>query len=141
MVKPERVALRNAAGAADAMERILWTRLREARVLAKSLHSRDKRALHDFRIACKRLRYALDRVESPAPWVAAAGERLAQLQDVLGEAHDRDVLLEILPPTMGRTHRRLQSEREGYVDQAAALWKGACDLVGGGDSHRIQSPS
>jgi len=128
-VKPERVALRGVLDPDDAIRRVFLARLSEARALEAALNSRDKRALHGFRIACKRLRYARDRIESPVPGAAAAADLLARLQDALGEAHDRDVLLAILPPTMGRTHRRLQDEREAYVDRARSLWESARDLA------------
>ena len=79
-------------------------------------------SLHQFRIAGKRLRYALERFEEDDPALHEGTEQLARLQDALGEAHDRDVLLTILPPSMPQTQRRLQTERERYVDDAIALW-------------------
>lgn len=78
--------------------------------------------LHQFRIAGKRLRYALERFADDDPSLRDGAERLARLQDALGEAHDRDVLLAILPPAMPQTQRRLHDEREGCVDDAVVLW-------------------
>ncbi|MBV9027354.1 MAG: hypothetical protein JO311_01945, partial [Candidatus Eremiobacteraeota bacterium] len=57
------------------------------------------------------------------PSLTPASEQFALLQDALGEAHDRDVLLTILPPAMGETQRRLQLEREICVIAAAAMWE------------------
>jgi CHAD domain-containing protein len=121
-MKPERIDLQGADGPKDVVKRVVGTRLRESQRLAAALVGRNTRELHDFRIACKRLRYALERFASIDSSLCEAAERLANVQDALGEAHDRDVLLTILPPTMGATQRRLQSERDQWVDRAASLW-------------------
>lgn len=122
-MKPERVDLREADNVDEIVRRVVQTRLGEVHSLATGLERRDRQGLHDFRIACKRLRYALERFASFDPSFERSAERFSALQDALGEAHDRDVLLTILPPTMGNTQRRLQEERERCVDRAAALWK------------------
>jgi CHAD domain-containing protein len=122
-VKPQRVDLRGVAGEHEVVERVVKTRLREVRALANGLERRDRQGLHDFRIACKRLRYALERFDALKPSFQEAAEMLASLQDALGEARDRDVLLAILPPAMGATQRRLQREREAHVDQAVDQWE------------------
>lgn len=136
-MKPQRVELRGARDVGDVAKRVLETRLSEARALAGALERRERRGLHDFRIACKRLRYALERFEELASSLALATDRLAQLQGELGEAHDRDVLLEILPPAMGQTERRLQSEREASVDRAIMLWGEVRGLMQAVDSHHF----
>ncbi len=134
-MKPEPVELFGICDVHDVIERVLETRLREARSLAEALQERDRRGLHDFRIACKRLRYALERFEVLEPTLDAAAERLALVQDALGETHDRDVLLGILPPTMPRTKRRLQKEREAHADRAAELWEDVLALVEPRNAH------
>jgi CHAD domain-containing protein len=121
-VKPERIELSGVRDVADVIERVVYGRLREVTALAAGLERRDKRGLHDFRIACKRLRYALERFEPLEPSLEPAAEHLARVQDALGEVHDRDVLLAILPPTMGQTQRRLQQERETCIDHAVDEW-------------------
>ena len=123
-MKPRQIALRGAHGRRETIDTIVHCRLDEVLALASALQPREQRALHDFRIACKRLRYALERFEKFDPELETAAERLAQVQDALGEAHDRDVLLAILPPTMPQTERRLLQERGTFVDRAAALWSG-----------------
>jgi CHAD domain-containing protein len=110
----------------------------EARALESALAACDERGLHQFRIACKRLRYAFERMGCGRTGSAGA-ETFAQLSDALGEAHDRDVLLAILPPTMGRTQRRLLSERASYVDRARELWMEVPDSIGAACSHRFHS--
>jgi CHAD domain-containing protein len=128
-VKPERVELNGVREPRELAERVLQTRLREARGLTQGLQRRDKQGLHDFRIACKRLRYALERFGALEPSLAEIAERLARLQDALGEAHDRDVLLAILPPAMAATERRLRTEREECVDRAGALWSELDEMI------------
>jgi CHAD domain-containing protein len=136
-VKPQRVDLRGARHVGDVAKRILETRLNEARGLAGELEKRERQGLHDFRIACKRLRYALERFEALESSLALAADRIARLQDELGEAHDRDVLLAILPSAMGQTERRLQSEREACVDRAIMLWAEVRGLMQAVDSHHF----
>lgn len=134
-MKPQRVDLHGVENVDELVERVLQTRLREARALASGLERRDKQGLHDFRIACKRLRYALERFQTVEPSLEEIAERLATLQDALGEAHDRDVLLQILPPTMPETERRLQRERTELVDRGAALWQELEQMLHALDSH------
>lgn len=135
-MKPERVELRGVANVDELMDRVLQTRLREVRALSAGLERRDAQGLHDFRIACKRLRYALERFETVDPSLDQIAQRLALLQDALGEAHDRDVLLKILPPQMPTTERRLQSEREERVNRAAIMWRELHQMMQALDSHR-----
>jgi CHAD domain-containing protein len=136
-MKPEPIALDGVADVREVIERVLDARLREARGFAAGLARRDPQGLHDFRIACKRLRYALERFEGVEPSLQSAAERLALLQDALGDAHDRDVLLAILPPPMERTQRRLRGEREACVDRAAALWDSLRTVMETSNSHRF----
>jgi hypothetical protein len=60
------------------------------------------RELHDMRIAAKRLRYTL---ELFAPQFGEAGkrqiERIKQIQEVLGDIHDRDVEIEMVGLELG----------------------------------------
>lgn len=128
-MKPERVDLHEVRDLTDLIDRVVQTRWREVRRLSGGLEVRDEQGLHDFRIACKRLRYALERFETIDASLQAAAERLAQMQDALGDAHDRDVLLSILPPTMGRTQRSLRQEREALVDRAVTQWAELRDLM------------
>lgn len=135
-MKPERVELRGVTNVDEIVDRVLQTRLREVRALSAGLERRDAQGLHDFRIACKRLRYALERFGAVEPSLEQIAERLALLQDALGEAHDRDVLLKILPPTMPTTERRLQNERAERVNRAGTLWRELQHMMQALDSHR-----
>lgn len=121
-MKPRRVDLRNARTARDVIDAIVRTRHEEVADLSGALHTREPLPLHDFRIACKRLRYAMERFCKRVPEFKEPAARLAEIQDALGEAHDRDVLLTILPPTMPETQRTLQEQREELVNRAAEIW-------------------
>lgn len=128
-MKPARVDLSGVTDAAELARRVVETRLREVRRLAAGLERRDRQGLHDFRIASKRLRYALERFEDIEPSLEASAKGLAALQDALGEARDRDALLAILPAGMAQTEHRLRTEREEYVDRAGSLWAQAQELL------------
>jgi hypothetical protein len=83
---------------ADAAERILRVRVDELYSFTpKALDASEERALHDMRIAAKRLRYLL---ELTAPcfgaYAATGAKRAKQLQDLLGEIHDCDVMLPLV---------------------------------------------
>ena len=121
-MKPRRVDLRGARTARDVIDAIVRTRRQEATELSSALQSREPQPLHDFRIACKRLRYAMERFCKRVPEFEEPAARLAAMQDALGEAHDRDVLLSILPPTMPETERRLREERDELVRRAVEVW-------------------
>lgn len=86
------------ASLAEALARILPVRIGELVALTDSgLASSDRRALHDARIAAKRLRYLLELfVAVDQQRYRAAVAQLKALQDRLGELHDCDVLLELL---------------------------------------------
>jgi CHAD domain-containing protein len=128
-VKPEPVLLRGVTDSTELARRVLHTRLREIRHLAGGLEQREPRGLHAFRIACKRFRYALERFDGLETPLEAPAKSFALLQDALGEAHDRDVLLSILPGAMAQTEYRIRTEREAYVDRAGALWTQAQELL------------
>jgi hypothetical protein len=81
---------------ADNLERIVATRLDElCSFMPRALDPTRVKALHDMRIAAKRLRYILEVAAEPCfgPYAAAAIKRTRDLQDLLGELHDCDVQL------------------------------------------------
>jgi hypothetical protein len=88
---------------ADAAERILRVRVDELYSFApRALDPSEGRALHDMRIAAKRLRYLL---ELTAPcfgaYAVTGAKRAKQLQDLLGEIHDCDVMLPLVRDHLG----------------------------------------
>lgn len=122
-MKPQPVDLAGSVKRRDVIDRIVATRYGEATTHSSALEDRERGKLHDFRIACKRLRYACERFCRHVPELEAGAEALAAIQDALGEAHDRDVLLSILPPTLPLTQARLIAERARYVGEASERWQ------------------
>ena len=80
---------------AENAERIVAVRLSELRSFTPAaLDPADVTALHDMRIAAKRLRYVLELTKPALGEPAGKGARtMKRLQDVLGEIHDCDVML------------------------------------------------
>jgi CHAD domain-containing protein len=95
-VKARRVkGLEPEAPLADNAERIVRARLDElTSFVPKALDPGEVVALHDMRIAAKRLRYVLE-VTGPCfgPYASNAVKMVKDLQDLLGEIHDCDVQL------------------------------------------------
>lgn len=116
----------------DAAKRIVAVRAAELYAFVPAaLDARNTTALHDMRIAAKRLRYVLEIVGFCLPEVAAeTGARARELQSVLGDIHDHDVLL----ARIARMHRgnkkgmrrlalRLRSRRDALFSDFTALWR------------------
>jgi CHAD domain-containing protein len=79
----------------DNAERIVRVRLDElCSFMPKAQDPGEVVALHDMRIAAKRLRYILE-VTGPCfgPYASSAVKMVKDLQDLLGEIHDCDVQL------------------------------------------------
>ena len=79
----------------DNAERIVRVRLDElTSFMPKAADPKEVVALHDMRIAAKRLRYILE-VTGPCfgPYASGAVKMVKELQDLLGEIHDCDVQL------------------------------------------------
>ena len=87
--------LDRAGSIADNAERIVRVRANELRSFGPRATQAEKvKALHDLRIAAKRLRYLLEVTGFCfGPFAASAAKRARELQDVVGEIHDCDVML------------------------------------------------
>jgi CHAD domain-containing protein len=74
--------------------KIVRARTDELYALApKALDETNSKALHDMRIAAKRLRYVLELTGFCfGPYAAKAARRMRELQDAIGAIHDCDVL-------------------------------------------------
>lgn len=109
---------------ADAVARIVRVRVAELYSFSPAvLDPAEVDALHDMRIAAKRLRYILEMAEPILGEVARRGaSRARALQDVLGEIHDCDELL----PRVRAHGRRLRAEDLAALSASAA--PGAPDL-------------
>ncbi len=97
--------------------RIAAVRLEELRSFApRALDPAEVEALHDMRIAAKRLRYVLEITEPALGPSARQGAKTAKkLQDLLGEIHDCDVML----PRVRAHTGRLRAEDAEWVRHAA----------------------
>ena len=102
---------------AENLCRIVLTRLGEVHSFSpKVLDPRKVAALHDMRIAAKRLRYVLEIAEPVLGSAAKHGVKSAKgLQDLLGEIHDCDEML----PLVERHVARLREE-DAVAARAAA---------------------
>lgn len=81
---------------ADNVERIARTRLDELEgFLPAVLDEREVTALHDMRIAAKRLRYLLEATAETCfgGYAPTAAKRARELQTLIGEIHDCDVAI------------------------------------------------
>jgi len=81
---------------ADNLERIVATRLDELFSFVPRVRDPARvKALHDMRIAAKRLRYILEVAAEPCfgPYAETAIKRTKDMQDLLDELHDCDVQL------------------------------------------------
>ncbi|MGD0966815.1 MAG: CHAD domain-containing protein [Candidatus Aquilonibacter sp.] len=124
-MKARQIDLSDACGVDDAMRRIAIVRFAEVLTLVPALRRGRSRDLHDLRIACKRLRYALESFTPREPALLEAASRLSQLQDALGDLHDRDLLLLVMPKKLQVSAARIRIEREDALARARALWRDA----------------
>ncbi|MGI8778942.1 MAG: CHAD domain-containing protein [Solirubrobacteraceae bacterium] len=107
------------AALADNAERIVRVRLDElCAFMPRAADPGEVVALHDMRIAAKRLRYILE-LTGPCfgPYASTATKHVKELQDLLGEIHDCDVQV---PETVAFAERLLAAD-------AAALREAAGD--------------
>jgi CHAD domain-containing protein len=118
-------------GLEQAARQIVAVRADEVYSLAnRAVVGRDPVALHDMRIAAKRLRYVLELVGFCLGQVAGEAEaRMRELQTLIGDIHDCDVLLERLTRLdqtestgIRKLAARLSRRRSKLFAQFVALW-------------------
>lgn len=116
----------SAASPQDAQRHIVRVRFAEALHRAPALNSHDDERVHAFRLACKRLRFALERLDPQPPRIERAVALISRLTDELGWAHDCTQLAEIADecaaPLVAARARR---DRDRYVLRASRLWRHA----------------
>jgi hypothetical protein len=128
-VKPRKVkGLDPRAPLGDSAARIVSVRLDEVYDLAPgALDPSDHQALHDMRIAAKRLRYLL---ELTAPcfgaYASKAAKRARELQELAGEVHDCDVMLPRIHDHLARLRaedaQRLSERYREHGGEDPAAW-------------------
>ncbi len=123
--------LEPAGALADNAERIVIVRLEElGSFMPKATDPREVVALHDMRIAAKRLRYILE-ITAPCfgPYAKAATKLIKDLQDLLGEIHDCDVQIpevtEFLQELIAADGHALASAAGDADDLPASAVRGA----------------
>lgn len=118
--------MKNTASPEDAQRNIVRVRFAQALHQQSALDSHDDERVHAFRLACKRLRFALERLDPQAPGIERALLLLSRLTDELGWAHDcmqlAQIALECAAPLVAVRARR---DRDRYVLRARRLWRHA----------------
>jgi CHAD domain-containing protein len=124
-MKARNIDLTQAVGVDDAMRRIAIVRFSELLSFASALRSNRAQDLHNLRIACKRLRYAIERFTRREPQLLEPASRLGQMQESLGEWHDCHLLLGALPTGLGATRQSLIVKRDEALARSRALLRDA----------------
>ena len=115
----------------DAAQRIVAVRTAELYAFVpEALGEHAIIAMHDMRIAAKRLRYVLELVGFCFGEVGAEAQKRARdLQEVLGEIHDCDVMLERIaashalePSGFDVLAARFRAERAAQFTRFTELW-------------------
>lgn len=112
-------------GVDEAAYRIVAVRTAEALASSREF-SGDGERLHAFRLAVKRLRFALERFAFSLPQFVEASEYLESLGDELGSAHDL-LVLEGLAAQRGASGllARVAIDRAAAMERAGLLWTSA----------------
>lgn len=110
----------------QAERRIIRVRFAECLQQQQALAGDDDERVHAFRLACKRLRFALERLEPQPDELKPAASLLATLCDELGWAHDCACLAQLgsecgAPLVAARALR----DRARYLARARRLWRHA----------------
>lgn len=120
------IAFDDVAVPEDAIRTILRIRFAECLASQTTLSSEDDEAMHGFRLACKRLRYAIERFAEEHPELQPAAEILSQMTDELGAAHDCVVLAQRAGKAQANVVRfRTRQDRNRCVKRARRLWQSA----------------
>jgi CHAD domain-containing protein len=103
----------------DAAAKIVWTLFDDMwRLRTGVLANRDSAAVHDMRVASRRLRTAMQTFQGCFSGKRATyhSRRVKKLADLLGEVRDRDVLLEELEHGINTLARRERAGVQALVE-------------------------
>lgn len=118
------------------LQRIVSVRFAELLERSRALAAGGVEELHAMRIACKRLRYAVETFGPQLPNLSQAAQALRTMQDTLGELHDCDVLAATAARhSVDLVYARLLRDRGQLLLSARAHWKNAFRL--GGNFERL----
>lgn len=107
----------------EAVRALVRVRFAETLERSGALMRDDDEAIHAFRLACKRLRFALERSADQLPLSAAAGV-LSAISDELGSAHDCVVLAQRARDCNAPAVVRLALiDREKQIRRARRTWR------------------
>lgn len=116
----------------QAVRMLLRVRFAECLEKQNALNGADDDAVHAFRLACKRLRYAIERWENPGKDLEPVAELLSKITDELGAAHDCVVLAKRASECKAElVVRRALKDRDRYKKRGKRLWYGAFKARGG----------
>lgn len=118
-MKARKVAGLDADGTlADNLRRIVVVRSAELHgFMPQASDPAEVQALHDMRIAAKRLRYILEiSAHCFGPYAEVAGKRAKEVQDLVGEIHDCD---ETLPRVRALLADTVEADARAVVARAA----------------------
>lgn len=111
---------------AQAERHIVRVRFAECLQRQRELEGDDDERVHRFRLACKRLRFAVERLDPQPPELKRAAALLSSLTDELGWAHDCARLAQVASeneaPLVAARARR---DRGRYLTRARRLWRHA----------------
>lgn len=124
MKEPREIAFAGIATPEDAVRQVVRLRFAECMEKQAALSGGDDEAVHAFRLACKRLRYAVERFEQTKATLAPAAELLSGIADELGAAHDCVVLAARAGKcSADLVAQRALAGRDRFVRRAARIWK------------------
>lgn len=126
MKDPLQLHLRSLQTPAQAERHVIRVRFAECLQRQPALEGDDDERVHGFRLACKRLRFALERLEPQPEELKRAASLLATLCDELGWAHDCARLAQFAsecgaPLVAARALR----DRARYLVRARRIWRHA----------------
>lgn len=131
MNDPLQPHLRSLQTPEQAERRVIRIRFAESLQRQAALESDDDERVHGFRLACKRLRFALERLEPQPEELSRTVALLAELCEELGWAHDCARLAhfasECGAPLVAQ---RALRDRARYLTRARRLWRHAFKTSG-----------
>lgn len=108
----------------EAERHVVRVRFAECLTRQRSLDGRNDEAMHAFRLACKRLRFALERLKPQHTGLLPAARLLSIITDELGWAHDCTDLAQFAAECGAPlVEARARRDRNRYVLRAHRLWR------------------